>query len=165
VKRALVVIVLLMLMIAGCSSGSSSSDDLTIQDGDSVEVHYVLTLDDGTLVDSSRDRGEPLPFVVGTGQVISGFDDAVRGAKVGDIIDTTLQPEDAYGQYDPALVIDLPIAEGQEDVAVGDTVYLSNGQPVVVVAISDGMATVDTNHELAGKVLNFEVEIISITRG
>jgi FKBP-type peptidyl-prolyl cis-trans isomerase 2 len=124
-----------------------------------------LTLDDGTLVDSSRDRGEALPFVVGTGQVISGFDDAVRGAKVGDIIDATLQPEDAYGQYDPALVIDLPIAEGQEDVAVGDTVYLSNGQPVVVVAIADGVATVDTNHELAGKVLHFEVEIVSITRG
>lgn len=164
-KRSLAAIVPVMLIAASCSSGSSSSEDLTVQDGDSVEVHYVLTLDDGTLVDSSRDRGEALPFVVGTGQVISGFDDAVRGAKVGDIIDATLQPEDAYGQYDPALVIDLPIAEGQEDVAVGDTVYLSNGQPVVVVAIADGVATVDTNHELAGKVLHFEVEIVSITRG
>lgn len=154
-----------MLIIAGCSSDSSSSDDLIVQDGDNIEVHYVLTLDDGTLVDSSRDRGQPLPFVVGTGEVISGFDDAVRGTKVGDIINTKLQPEDGYGEYDPALIVDLPINEGQEDVAVGDTVYLSNGQPVVVVAIADGMATVDTNHELAGKILNFEVEIVSVTRG
>lgn len=154
-----------MLLVASCSNSSSSDEDLMVQDGDSVEVHYVLTLDDGELVDSSRDRGEPLPFVVGTGEVISGFDEAVRGTKVGDIINTTLEPEDAYGQHDPSLIVDLPIGEGQEDVAVGDTVYLTNGQPVVVLAISDGMATVDTNHELAGKVLNFEVEIISITRG
>jgi FKBP-type peptidyl-prolyl cis-trans isomerase 2 len=154
-----------MLIVASCSSGSSSSDDLVVQDGDSIEVHYVLTLDDGSVVDSSRDRGEPLPFVVGSGEVISGFDDAVRGTKVGDILDTTLEPEDAYGAYDPTLIADVPIAEGQEDVAVGDTVYLSNGQAVVVVAIADGVATVDTNHKLAGQTLHFEVEIVSVTRG
>lgn len=154
-----------MLIVASCSSDSSSSDDLVVQDGDSIEVHYVLTLDDGSVVDSSRDRGEPLPFVVGSGEVISGFDDAVRGTKVGDILDTTLEPEDAYGAYDPTLIADVPIAEGQEDVAVGDTVYLSNGQAVVVVAIADGVATVDTNHKLAGQTLHFEVEIVSVTRG
>jgi FKBP-type peptidyl-prolyl cis-trans isomerase 2 len=63
------------------------------------------------------------------------------------------------------LIADVPIAEGQEDVAVGDTVYLSNGQAVVVVAIADGVATVDTNHKLAGQTLHFEVEIVSVTRG
>ena len=162
-KRPLVVIVPLVLIAASCSS-ASSSDDLAVQDGDSIEVHYVLTLDDGTQVDSSRDRDATLPFVVGTGQVIPGFDDAVRGAKVGDIIDAVIQPEDGYGQPNPDFILDLPIAEGQEDVAVGDKVYLSNGQPAVVLSVGDGIATVDANHELAGEVLHFEVEIIAITR-
>ncbi len=164
-KRHFAVLALAMLILAGCSGDGSSSGDLVAQDGDLVEVHYVLTLDDGTVVDSSRDRGQTLPFTIGSGQVIAGFDDAVRGALVGEVINATIQPEDGYGETDPALILELPIAEGQEDVAVGDTVYLSNSQPAVVLEIGDGMATVDANHQLAGKVLHFEIELISITRG
>lgn len=163
-KRTLVAIVPLLLLAAACGSGSSPAEDLIVQNGDSIEVHYVLTLEDGTEAQSSRDTGSPLPFVVGSGQVIPGFDAAVLGSKVGDVINVTLQPKDAYGEHDPSLLLDVPIAEGQEDVAVGDIVFLTNGQRVVVMDITDGVATVDMNHELAGKVLNFEVEIVSIAR-
>lgn len=158
--------VVAVVVLAGCSSGGSATeDDLTIADGDSVEVHYVLTLDDGSQVDASRDRGQTLTFVVGSGEVIPGFDTAVIGAKAGDVVDATVQPEDGYGQPNPDLVIELPIADGQDDVAVGDKVFLSNGQPAIVLAVGDGVATVDTNHELAGEVLHFEIEIVGITRG
>jgi FKBP-type peptidyl-prolyl cis-trans isomerase 2 len=164
-KRHVAVLVTAMLIVASCSGGGSSSGDLVAQEGDIVEVHYVLTLDDGVVLESSRDRGDTLTFTVGGGKMIAGFDEAVRGALVGEVIDATIQPADGYGESDPALILELPIAEGQEDVAVGDSVYLSNGQPAVVLEIVDGMATVDANHRLAGKVLHFEIEVISITRG
>lgn len=137
---------------------------MTIQDGDTVELHYVLTLEDGTKVDSSRDRGVPFSFTVASGQVIPGFDIAVKGLAVGDVKTTEIQPADGYGEWDESRVIDLPIAPSQADVAVGDQVFLSTGQPVTIIAIEGATATVDANHELAGKVLTFEIEILGITR-
>lgn len=137
---------------------------MTIQDGDMVELHYVLTLEDGTKVDSSRDRGTPFSFTVGSGRVIPGFDIAVRGLSVGDVRTTVIQPEDGYGARDETRILELPIAPGQEDVAVGDQVFLSTGQPVKVIAVEGDTVTVDANHELAGKVLTFEIEILGITR-
>ncbi|MCB1246657.1 MAG: peptidylprolyl isomerase [Acidimicrobiia bacterium] len=133
-------------------------------DGDVVEVHYVLTLDDGTVVQSSRDS-MPLSFTVGSGQVITGFDDAVRGRSVGEVVDVTIAPEEAYGERDETLTTEVPVAPSQGDVAVGDTVYLSNGQPVVVLEVADDVATVDLNHPLAGETLHFEIEVLAITRG
>ncbi len=137
---------------------------MTIQDGDMVELHYVLTLEDGTKVDSSRDRGAPFSFTVGAGRVIPGFDIAVRGLSVGDVRTTVIQPADGYGERDETRILELPIAPDQMDVAVGDKVFLSNGQPVKVIAVEGDTVTVDANHELAGKVLTFEIEILGITR-
>lgn len=166
-KRLLILIIPLVLIAAACSSSSSdegSSGSMTIQDGDIVELHYVLTLEDGTKVDSSRDRGTPFSFTVGSGQVITGFDIAVKGLSVGDVKTTEIQPSDGYGEWDETRVIELPIAPSQSDVAVGDQVFLSTGQPVTVIAIEGDTATVDANHELAGKVLTFEIEILGVTR-
>ncbi len=134
------------------------------QDGDLVEVHYVGTLDDGSQFDSSRDRGQPLSFVVGSGQVIGGFDDAVRGMKVGEVTTVRIEPEDAYGQPSDELIIEVPYAPSQGDVAVGDRVTLSNGQPAVVLEVKDDTVVLDANHPLAGQALTFEIELVSITR-
>ena len=76
----------------------SETDGETATDGDNVAVHYRGTLDDGTEFDSSEGR-DPLSFVVGSGQVIAGFDDAVRGLSVGDSRTVRIEPEDAYGEY------------------------------------------------------------------
>ncbi|MEZ5174811.1 MAG: peptidylprolyl isomerase [Acidimicrobiia bacterium] len=132
--------------------------------GDTVEVHYVLTLTDGSSVDSSRERSVPFSFTVGSGDVIRGFDAAVMGLSVGDVRTVEIQPADAYGEWDEDRVLELPIAAGQEDVAVGDVVYLNTGQPVTVVEVSDETVKVDANHELAGKTLVFEIEVLGITR-
>jgi FKBP-type peptidyl-prolyl cis-trans isomerase 2 len=129
-------------------------------DGDSVLVHYHGTLDDGEVFDSSRER-DPLPFVVGSGGVIKGFDDAVRGLAVGDSVTVRIPPVDAYGEVDETRVFDFPIAQAPADIKVGDRVSVG-GLPATVVEVTEETVTVDGNHELAGKALTFEIELVEI---
>ena len=138
--------------------------DHVAQDGDVVEVHYVGTLDDGSQFDSSRDRGTPLTFTVGTGQVISGFDVAVRSAQVGETNTVRMEAADAYGEWSEEAVLEVPYDPSQGEVAVGDTVTLSNGQPAQILEISAETVKLDVNHPLAGEALTFEIEILVITR-
>lgn len=132
------------------------------QDGDSVTVHYVGTLDDGSQFDSSRDRGEPLVFVVGSDQVIAGFDETVRGMVVGDVVTVRIPPEDAYGERDDELVFSVPIEEAPDDVAVGDQVLIGGVTTGVVIEVTETEVTIDTNHQYAGQALTFEIELMSI---
>ena len=146
------------------SEGDTVSDEtMRAQDGDAVTVHYTGTLDDGSEFDSSAGR-DPLPFVVGEGQVISGFDEAVRGLAVGESTTVRIEPEDAYGEYSDQAIIEFPADAAPEGLSVGDNVTLSNGAPGTVLEISDGVVTIDANHPLAGKALTFEVELVSLDR-
>ena len=136
--------------------------------GKNVKVHYRGTFDDGTQFDSSYDRGEPLAFVCGAGMMIRGFDKAVADMEVGQIVDVHLMPEEAYGQSDPEAIITIEIAQlpGSENLNVGERVYLRNmmGQPfpVTVTAKDDTTITLDANHEMAGKELNFRIELVEV---
>ncbi len=144
--------------------GASTEGTLIVQDGDLIEVHYDGTLDDGSTFDSSRERGIPFSFTVGTGQVIAGFDDAVRGLRVGESREVRIPAEEAYGEWTEDNVIEVPIGDDQGDVAVGDRVYLNTGQAAVVLKVKDDTVVLDANHELAGKALTFNIEVLSITR-
>ena len=134
--------------------------------GKNVKVHYRGTFDDGTQFDSSYDRGEPLAFICGAGMMIRGFDKAVADMEVGQIVDVHLMPEEAYGDRNPEAILEVAIAQlpGSENLKVGDRVYLQNmaGQPfpVTVTAKDDTMITLDANHEMAGKELNFRIELV-----
>lgn len=134
--------------------------------GKKVKVHYTGTLDDGTKFDSSIDRGEPLEFVCMAGQMIPGFDKAVESMNVGDTITVHLEPSEAYGERNEEAIQTIPLANipGAEDLPVGETVFLQgpNGQPfpAKVAAMDDTTVTFDMNHELAGKPLNFEIELL-----
>ncbi len=128
--------------------------------GDRVSVHYTGTLDDGTQFDSSKGR-EPLPFTVGAGDVIAGFDRAVTGLEVGQSVKVRMAAADAYGERREDLAIEVPIAEASPGLTIGQSVSLG-GRSAVVTAISAEAVTVDANHELAGKALNFEIELVSI---
>ena len=134
--------------------------------GKNVKVHYRGTFDDGTQFDSSYDRGEPLAFICGAGMMIRGFDKAVVDMEVGQIVDVHLMPEEAYGERNPEAILEVAIAQlpGSENLKVGDRVYLQNmaGQPfpVTVTAKDDTMITLDANHEMAGKELNFRIELV-----
>ena len=135
-------------------------------EGKQVKVHYVGTLDDGTKFDSSRDRGEPLAFTCMAGQMIPGFDAAVRDMEVGSTITIRLEPEDAYGPRRMEMVQTIPLAQlpGAENLSVGQRVMLQSttGQPIqaTVTDKSDQAITFDMNHEMAGKALNFEIELL-----
>lgn len=136
--------------------------------GKTVRVHYRGTFNDGEQFDASYDRGEPLEFVCGTGMMIPGFDRATAEMEVGDIIDVHLMPEEAYGMPDPRMVITVAKAEvtGSEDLEAGDKVFLQDqlGRPfsALVTAIDDVNVTFDCNHEMAGKELNFRIEMVEI---
>ena len=136
--------------------------------GKSVKVHYRGTFDDGTQFDSSYDRGEPLAFVCGTGMMIKGFDKAVADMEVGQVVDVHLMPEEAYGPVDPEAIITIEIRQlpGSENLSVGERVFLRNmmGQPfpVTVTAKDDTNITLDANHEMAGKELNFRIELVEV---
>lgn len=135
-----------------------------VESGDLVNVHYVGTLDSGEQFDSSRDRGQTLSFTVGAGQMIVGFDEAVRGMAVGDTKTVRLEPADAYGERSDDNVIEIAIDALPEGAVVGDTLLTATGAQVVVLAISEDSATIDANHRLAGEALTFEIEMVSIER-
>ena len=156
----------------GCEKGASGSDSGSALSGRNVgktcRTHYRGTFNDGTQFDSSYDRGEPLEFVCGAGMMIPGFDAAVADMEVGEIRQVHLMPSEAYGEADPEAVFTAQIAmiPGSEDLEVGQKVYLQNayGQPVpVTVAAKDETTiTFDANHEMAGKELNFSIELVEV---
>ena len=152
-----------------CGGGCGAQPALTGRNvGKTCRTHYRGTFNDGTQFDSSYDRGEPLEFVCGAGQMIRGFDAAVADMEVGQIVDVHLMPEEAYGMPDPNAIFTIEIAQlpGSEDLEVGQQVYLSNqyGQPfpVKVTAKEEKTITFDANHEMAGKELNFRIELVEV---
>ena len=150
----------------GC--GGHKSDITGPNVGKTCRTHYKGTFNDGTQFDSSYDRGEPLEFICGAGQMIKGFDAAVANMEIGEIKEVHLMPEEAYGQANPDAIFTLEIAQlpGSENLEVGQQVYLSNqyGQPftVKVAAKEETTITFDANHEMAGKELNFTIELVEV---
>ena len=151
----------------GCGCGERSKIE-GANVGKTLKVHYTGTFNDGTKFDSSYDRGEPLEFVCGAGMMIKGFDRAVADMEIGQIKDIHLMPEEAYGLPDPNAIFHVEISQlpGAEELEEGQQVYLQNemGQPfpVTVVAKEAGIITFDANHEMAGKELNFKIELVEI---
>ena len=134
--------------------------------GRKVAVHYRGTLDDGEEFDSSQDR-EPLEFVVGSGELIPGFEKAVVGMEPGQEKTVSLEPEDAYGPYEDELVIEGPrnsFPEAEIRLGQSFTVHLHDGEEAVgrVVRVAGDTVALDFNHPLAGKRLTFHVHVVSV---
>ena len=152
-----------------CGGGCGSQPAITGRNvGKTCRTHYRGTFNDGTQFDSSYDRGEPLEFVCGAGQMIRGFDAAVADMEVGQVVDVHLMPEEAYGMPDPNAVfmIEMAFLPGSENLEEGQRIYLTNqyGQPfpVTVVEKDETSITFDANHEMAGKELNFRIELVEV---
>jgi len=140
----------------------------TAKQGDTVQIHYKGTLDDGTTFDSSEGR-DPLTFTLGQGQVIPGFENAAMGMEVGESKTTRLEVDEAYGERREELLLEVPrdqLPEGL-DVEIGMPLQVQqeNGQavPVTITAIEDSSITLDANHPLAGQPLTFEITLVAIT--
>lgn len=138
--------------------------------GDTIKVDYVGTLNDGSIFDSSEDHGRPLEFEVGKGHVIKGFDNAVVGMGEGEEKELSIQPSDAYGEHDPTLVQKVPREIFPQDAELAPGLLFEAGLPTgekvpaTITAIDDKTVSVDLNHPLAGKTLNFKIKIKEIIR-
>jgi peptidylprolyl isomerase len=155
----------IMLMIAVVLPGCAKHSDA--RNGDTVQVHYTLKLADGTITDSTI-GGEPMEVTLGAGEVITGFEKAVLGMKVGESKTVTVLAVNAYGLYRNDLVMEFSrerLAEGV-DPTVGDQLQatLEDGSiaQMLVVAVSATTVTVDANSPLAGKDLTFEITLVAI---
>lgn len=135
--------------------------------GSKIKLHYTGTFDDGEVFDSSREA-EPFEFEVGAGQVIPGFDNAVIGMKVGESKQIRLEEEDAYGPYNQEMVFDAEPDQFEAglnpEVGQQFQTQLEDGTPLVltVKSVSEGKITLDANHPMAGKTLNFDLELVDI---
>jgi peptidylprolyl isomerase len=140
---------------------------MTIENGNVISAHYKGTLDSGEEFDSSYSRDEPITFTVGEGQVIPGFDTAVVGMLVGEVKTISLTPDEAYGEAVPDRIHEVPLEMLPKDFVVTDgaVVHAQNDSGTfagIVSAHTDTDATIDFNHPLAGKNLNFEIELVSV---
>lgn len=160
VAGGMIVLAALVFVLSNCASAPK------VKDGDTVKVHYVGRLEDGTVFDSST-AAQPLEFVVGTGSMIQGFDKGVIGMAVGESKTITLPPEEAYGNAREDRIIDVDRKQFPPDLnlAVGMELNGPGGFPVKVKAIADSTVTIDANHPLAGKTLIFDLKLVEVTAG
>ena len=135
--------------------------------GQTVELHYIGTFDDGTEFDSTRARGHTATVTLGVGQLIAGFENALVGMNVGETKNISLTPAEAYGSRNPQSIqgCSRDVFPDDLEIAVGLVVQgtQGDGKPVLatVLAVDDDIAVLDYNHPMAGKNLNFEIELVA----
>jgi peptidylprolyl isomerase len=138
----------------------------TVKDGDTIRVRYRGLLTNGEVFDESPE-GEPLEFQVGTGQVIPGFDEGVRGMRVGERRTVVIESDDAYGPRVDALVNTIA-REGmrldqEPEVGMSLLMKVPDGEiPLTVTEVTETHVTLDANHPLAGEKLTFEIDLLEI---
>jgi len=139
-----------------------------LKTGDKVKVHYVGTLKDGSQFDNSRDRGEGLEFAIDDGNLLKGFNDAVKDLGVGETTKIDLDAKDAYGEYITEAVITVKKNEFPPEMKFEMNGFVqgqdNQGRPVQgqIVKIEEESVNLDMNHPLAGENLNFEIELVEV---
>tara|TARA_R110002110_G_scaffold278023_2_gene493296 strand:+ start:6734 stop:7162 length:429 start_codon:yes stop_codon:yes gene_type:complete len=135
--------------------------------GNTVQIHYTGTLQDGSVFDSSDGR-DPLEFQLGSGQIIPGLDSAIDGMAAGEQKTVTIPAAEAYGDYQDEARQTIPREQIPADIPldVGTMLQMQtpdgNAVPVQVAEVTDDAVTLDANHPLAGKDLTFAVEVVSV---
>ena len=138
-----------------------------IQSGDNVKVHYTGKLEDGSIFDTSLTEGrEPLETTLGQGQLIKGFEAGLIDMLEGEKKTIEIESADAYGEYNPEMINEIPKTQVPEGVKEGE--MLQGMGPmgpvnVKVVEVKDETVVLDANHPLAGKKLIFDLEVVSIS--
>ncbi len=137
-----------------------------IEDGQTVKVHYEGTLSDGTQFDSSRGR-DPLEFIMGSGSLIPGFENAVRNLEKGKSCTVTIPADQAYGPYDSLKVFKVPLSEFPAGMKLSSGQRLrvqteQSIQDMLVRDILEDCVILDGNHPLAGQELTFAIEVVEV---
>lgn len=139
---------------------------MEIADEKVVLIHYTLTNESGETIDSSR-GGDPLQYLHGAGNIISGLEQALAGKSQGERLDVEVAPADAYGERSEGLVQEVPkkAFEGVDEIEPGMCFRAAGpeGESVITITkVEEDVVTVDANHPLAGASLNFDVEVIEV---
>lgn len=138
----------------------------TVQDNLVVTLDYKLIVEDEML--ESTEDGEPILFIQGIGQIIPGLENALYGMEVGDQKTVVIQPEDAYGEYDPESLQEAKKEEFSEEIPldVGTFLDLEDDEGDIlsaqIIAAEEDTVTLDFNHPLAGKTLTFEITLTDL---
>lgn len=132
-----------------------------------VSIHYTLTNDQGETLDSSLERGDPLTYLHGHGNIIPGLEEALLGKVSGDQLDVTVEPSDGYGERVEELIQEVPRSafQGAEELVPGMQFQAQTDagtRVFTITAVSGDNVTVDGNHPLAGERLHFSVEVTDI---
>jgi len=141
---------------------------MQISENSVVSIHYTLTNKTGETIDSSIERGEPLAYLHGAGNIIPGLENALVGKAAGDKLDVTVTPEEGYGERHEQLIQQVPKTafEGNEENLQPGMQFQAQteaGPRIFTITAVDGDdVTVDGNHPLAGQRLNFQVKIVAI---
>ncbi len=139
---------------------------MKIADKTVVQMHYTLTSDEGQVIDSSAGR-EPLQYIQGAHMIVVGLEKAMVDHEVGDKFDVKVIPEEGYGIYDERMTQEVPttVFQGVDKVEPGMTFYAQTPMgpmPIRIKSVNGDKAVIDANHELAGKNLNFAIEVVSV---
>ncbi len=130
-----------------------------------VTVNYTGRLEDGSIFDSSLNEGrEPLTATLGQGQLIKGFEQGLVDMTIGEKKTVEIDPMEAYGDYNPALIQEVPKDKVPEGVQEGHMLQANTPMGVLnfrVSEIKEETVTLDGNHPLAGKKLIFDLEVVS----
>ncbi len=138
----------------------------TVENGSKVTVHYRGTFTDGEEFDNSYSRDQPITFTVGNGETISGFDSALVGMQAGETKSVTLSPENAYGDRNEDAVRNISVSQFPQDfkAVIGEMVEGQNAEgrkvKATICEVADEHITLDFNHPMAGKELNFEINLV-----
>ena len=147
---------------------NESSEQTVIGPGCKVRMHFSLSIEDGTIADTTRDDNEPLEFVMGDGTLIEGLELALYGLKAGDKQTLTIEPKLAFGYHDPGNVHVMPKDEFPAEMQLAKGVIVEFNTPAgdeipgTILEVGHNELKVDFNHPLAGHDITFEVEILSI---
>jgi len=144
---------------------------MTITEGQIVSLDYILSIKDGDVVESSKEEG-PLEYLHGNGEIPEGLEVALEGKAVGDKIELTLQPQDAFGEYDLEALTTVPRSEFPDDAEIETDQWIQVGVQMEdeeddgefeiemrIVEINTEAVVLDANHPLAGKTIEYKVEV------
>lgn len=170
-RPVLIAAIMLLVLLSGCLSnqGSQTNTSAPAKPSDTVLVDYTASLYNGTIVDTTAGHG-PIKFTIGNGEVIVGLEDAVVGMTPGQTRNVTIPADDAYGPYNPNLIIKLNRSQIPPGVvpAVGEVLPLRNREGTAinakVINVTDSTVTLDANNPLAGKDLHYEIKLVAIVK-
>ncbi len=145
-----------------------SEENSVVSEGKVVVFHYTLTGDDGELIESSKDSGQPLPYLHGAGRIVPGLEEAMEGKSAGDSFDVEVAPAEGYGEKTGPGPQAVDRSEFPDDVelyeGMGFTAETGDGGhlPLWISSIEGDDVYVDQNHPLAGETLHFAVEVLDV---